>query len=76
MKTHQVLNRLNKCAKPGTLTIYHYFTIKTKKIQYTILDMSTKKKSLRNLRFHGGFFELEIPESFTRVFLLKTIIWT
>ena len=31
--------------------------------------MSTKKNSLRNLtRFHGGFFELEIPESFTRAF--------
>ena len=57
--------------------IYHQFTIKTKKIQYTILDISTKKNSLQNLtRFHGGFFELEIPESFTRAFLLKTIIWT
>ena len=42
-----------------------------------MLDISTKKNSLRNLtRFHGGFFELEIPESFTKAFLLKTIIWT
>ena len=57
--------------------IYHQFKVKTKKIQYTILDISIKKHSLRNLtRFHGGFFELEIPESFTRAFLLKTIIWT
>ena len=54
--------------------IYHLFTIKTKKVQYTILDISTKKNSPQNLiRFHGGFFELEIPESFTRVFLFKTI---
>ena len=52
--------------------IYHSFAIKTKKLQYTILDISTKKNSLRNLtRFHRGFFELEIPESFTRAFFVK-----
>ena len=57
--------------------IYYKFAVETKKIQYTILEISTKKNSLRNLaRFHGGFFELEIPESFTKAFLLKTIIWT
>ena len=40
-------------------------------------SISTKKSLLRNLtRFHGGFFESEIPESFTWGFLLKTIIWT
>ena len=40
-------------------------------------DISTKKNLLQNLtRFHGGCFEFEIPESFTRAFLLKTIIWT
>ena len=51
--------------------------MKPKKTQYTIIDISTKKNSLRNLtRFHGGFFKLQIPENFTRAFLLKTIIWT
>ena len=39
--------------------------MKTKKFQYTILEISTKKNSLRNLtRFHGGLFELEILEIF------------
>ena len=48
-------------------------SIKTKKIQHTILKISTKKNSLRNLtRFHGGLFELEILEILT-TFLLKTI---
>ena len=58
--------------------IYYKFAVKTKKNQYTILEISTKKNLLRNLaRFHGGFFELEIPKSFTRAFFFKkTIIWT
>ena len=57
--------------------INHHFTTKTEKIQYTILEIPTKKNLLQNLaRFHGGFFLLEIPESFTRAFMLKTIIWT
>ena len=57
--------------------IYHLFTVKPKKVQHAILEISTKKNSLRNLtRFHGGFFEFEIRESFTRDFLLKTIFWT
>ena len=32
--------------------VYHLFTNKTKKIQYTILKISTKK----NRNFHNGFF--------------------
>ena len=45
--------------------VHHSFTIKTKKIQHTILEISTKKNSLRNLtRFHVGLFELEILEIF------------
>ena len=66
MKTHRVLNRLSKCAN-----------VRYRKNHYTFLEISTKNNSLRNLtRFHDGFFELEIPESFARAFLLKTIIWT
>ena len=57
--------------------LYYKFAVKTKKIQYTILEISTKKNSLRNLaRFHGELLELEILESFTTAFLLKTIIRT
>ena len=83
MKTHRVLNRLSKCENVRYCEnqVLLWFTInsqsKLKKIQYAILKISTKKNSLWNLiRFQGGFFELEIPESFTKGFLLKTIIWT
>ena len=83
MKTHRILNRLNKCANVcyRKNQVLLWFTInsqlKLKKNQYTILDIPTKKNSLRNLtRFHGSFFEFEIPESFTRAFWLKTIICT
>ena len=83
MKTHQALNKLSKCANMRycknqvLLWFYHQFTMKTKKNQHTILEICTKRNSLQNLtRFHGGLFELEIPESFTRAFLFKTIIWT
>ena len=52
---------------------FYDLPIKNQKIQYTILNISTKANSLQHLtRFHGGFFELEIPESFARAFLLKT----
>ena len=48
-----------------------------KKNQYTILEIFTKKNSLRNLtRFHGGLFQFEILETFAIAFLLKTVIWT
>ena len=53
---------------------FYDLPIKNQKIQYTILNISTKANSLQHLtRFHGGFFELEIPESFARAFLLKTL---
>ena len=81
MKTQRVLNRLSKCAN------VHYrknqmflsFTInsksKMKKTEHTILEISTKKKYLRNLTsFYGGLFELEILEILTIAFLLKTNI--
>ena len=50
--------------------------MKTKKIQKTIQETFTKKKSLRKLhlrRFHGGISKLEILEVFTTTFLFKTI---
>ena len=48
---------------------------KIKKTEHTILEISTKKNSLRNLTtFYGGLFELEILEILTIAFLLKTII--
>ena len=41
--------------------VCHSFTIKPKKIYHTILEISTKKNSVRNLtRFYCGLFELEI----------------
>ena len=52
--------------------VYPSFTIKTKTIQHTILEISTKKNSLRNLaRFYGGLFELEILEISTIVFFVE-----
>ena len=46
--------------------------MKTRNIQHTILEISTKENSLQNLtRFHSGIFELEIQEIFTTAFLLK-----
>ena len=46
-------------------------------LPWTILEIYTKKNSLRNLaRLHGGLFELDILEIFATAFLLKTIIWT
>ena len=45
--------------------LWFTITIGLPKIQHTILEISTKKTSLRNLtRFHRGLFELEILEIF------------
>ena len=75
MKTHRVLNRLSKYVNVlyHKVQVFLWFIInsqsKLKKIQYTILEISTKKNSLRNLtRFYGGLFELGIPETFTTTF--------
>ena len=78
MRTQQILNRLSKCANKRYRKdqTFLWFTInsqsKLKKIQHTILEISTKKNSLRNLaRYHGRLFELEILEIFKTAFLLK-----
>ena len=47
--------------------VFVWFTInsqsKLKKIRHTVLEISSKKNSLRNLaRFRGGLFELEVLE--------------
>ena len=83
IKTHRVLSRLSKFAdvryrkNQVLLYFYHWFTIKTKKNQYNILETFSKKNSLRNLaRFHSVLFELKILEILTTAFLLKTIVWT
>ena len=61
MKMYRVLNRLSKCANrlyrknEVFLWPYQWFTIKTKKIQHTILKTITNKNLLRILtRFHRG----------------------
>ena len=41
----------------------------------SILFLRYLPRKTRYEIFHGGFFELQIPESFTRAFLLKTIIF-
>ena len=71
MKTHRVLNRLSKCANMHYRKnqVFLWLTInsqsKLKKNQHTILEISTKKNSLRKLtRFHGELFELEFLEIF------------
>ena len=76
MKTHQVLNRLSKYPNVRYLKnrLFLWFTInsqsKLKKIQYIVLEITAKKKSLQNLtRFHGGLFELEKPRNFHNSFL-------
>ena len=58
IKTYRVLNRLSKCANMRYrknqvfLWPYQWFTIKTKKIQRTILKTITNKNLLT--RFHRG----------------------
>ena len=76
MKTHRVLNRSTKCANVHyrKIQFYHLFTIKTKKIQHTILKTFTEKNSLQKLtKFHGGLFYLKIVEIFTAAFSLKLL---
>ena len=78
MKTHRVLNRLSKCAnvRYRKNQVLLWFTInsqsKLKKFSILLLTYLPRKTSYE--RFHDGLFELEIPETFTRAFLLKTII--
>ena len=78
MKTHRVLNRLSKCAnvRCRKKQVLLWFTInsqsKLKKFSILLLTYLPRKTSYE--RFHDGLFELEIPETFTRAFLLKTII--
>ena len=81
MKTQRILNRLSLCenVRYRKSQVFLWSAInsqsKLQKSQYTILEISTKKNSLRNLtRFYGGLFELEILEIFTTAYLLKTII--
>ena len=83
MKTQRAWNRLRKCVnvRYRENQMYLWFTInltiKTKKIQHSILETFTKQNSPQNLaRFHVALFEFEILEIFIASSLLKAIIWT
>ena len=73
MKTHRGLNMLNKCenVRHGKNQVLLRFTInsQSKFKKFSVLFLTYLPRKI-------GFFELEIPESFTRAILLKTIIWT
>ena len=79
MKIHRVLNGSSKCVnvhyrKKGLFIVLPLIHNQKLKKQHIILEISTKKKSLRNLtRFHGGPFQLR---NFATALLLKTVIWT
>ena len=48
--------------------------MKTKKIQYIVVEKFTKKNSLQNLtRFHSGLFEFEILEILQQLFKKKLL---
>ena len=80
MKTHRVLtDRANSSKhalsqKPGVFIVRPLTHMKTKQIQFTVLEITTSKNSLRNLRFHGGPFELVNLQISTTAFLFKAII--
>ena len=79
MKIHRVLNGSSKCVnvhyrKKGLFIVLPLIHNQKLKKQHIILEISTKKNSLRNLtRFHGGPFQLR---NFATALLLKTVIWT
>ena len=81
MKTQRAWNRLRKCVnvRYRENQMYLWFTInltiKTKKIQHSILETFTKQNSPQNLaRFRVALFEFEILEIFIASSLLKAII--
>ena len=73
MKTHRVLNSLNKCAnvRYRKKQVLLWFTINSQS-KLKRFSISTKKSSLRNLtRFHGGFFWIGDPRKFHMSFFVK-----
>ena len=78
MKTHRVLNRLSKCAnvRYRKKQVLLWFTInsQSKLKKFSILSLTYLPRKTLYERFHDGYFELEIEESFTIAFLLKTVI--
>ena len=76
MTYRDLTDRANECYCENQvfLQFYQYFKIEAKQQQFhtlflrqsltTILDTKLK-------RFHGGFFELEMLEIFTRAFFIK-----